>query len=64
MPTKRTLDIWLAIEKVDCPTCNAQRGTPCRRLDGGEKNRYNNNNAHKARIIAAKRADSGSPAPP
>lgn len=54
MPTQRTLDIRDAIEKVACPDCKAPRGTPCRRLDGGEHNRRKNNNAHKARIAAAK----------
>jgi hypothetical protein len=56
MPTRRTLDIRRAIEKVACPEpgCAAPRGTPCRRLDGGEQNRRKNNNAHKARIDAAK----------
>jgi hypothetical protein len=55
MPTQRTLDIWLTIERVDCPVCKARQDTPCRRLDGGEKNRYKNNNAHKARIVTAKK---------
>jgi hypothetical protein len=57
MPTQRTLDIWLTIERVDCPVCKARQDTPCRRLYGGEKNRYKNNNAHKARIVTAKRTD-------
>lgn len=55
MPTQRTLDIWLAIERVDCPVCNARRGIPCRRLDGGEQNRHKNNNVHKDRIVAAQK---------
>jgi hypothetical protein len=56
MPTQRTLDIRRAIQTVDCPErgCSAPRGTPCRRLDGGERNRRKNNNEHKARIIASK----------
>jgi hypothetical protein len=57
MPTERTLDIRRAIQTVACPEpgCAALRGTPCRRLDGGERNRRKNNNAHKARIIASKK---------
>ena len=55
MPTQRTPDTWLTIERVDCPVCKARQDTPCRRLDGGEKNRYKNNNAHKARIVTAKK---------
>jgi hypothetical protein len=56
MPTQRTQDIWLATEGVNCPEpgCAAQRGMPYRRLDGGEGNRRKNNNAHRARILAAK----------
>ena len=56
MPTQRTLDIRYAIETVACPGCAAPQGTPCRRLDGGEQNRRKNNNAHKARIVAAKKS--------
>ena len=56
MPARRTLDTRHAIEKAACPEpgCAAPRGTPCRRLDGGEQNQRKNNNAHKARIDAAK----------
>lgn len=55
MPTQRTLDIRMAIEKVACPepACAAPRGMPCRRLDGGDRNRRKNDNAHKTRIVAA-----------
>ncbi len=56
MPTQRTLEIRRAIREVACPEpgCAAPRGTPCRRLDGGEANRRKNNNAHAARIALAK----------
>jgi hypothetical protein len=54
MLTQRIQDIRYAIEKVACPEpgCKAPQGTPCRTLDGGEKNRRKNNYAHKARRVA------------
>lgn len=58
MPTQRIEDIRYAIAKVACPEqrCKARQGTPCRTLDGGEKNRRKNNYAHKARRVAAGRS--------
>ena len=49
--TPRRQWIKLAIARVDCPEpgCQMPRGTPCRRLDGGEENLTRNSNAHLAR---------------
>jgi hypothetical protein len=49
--TPRGQWIKLAIARVDCPEpgCEMPRGTPCRRLDGGEENLARNSNAHVAR---------------
>jgi hypothetical protein len=49
--TPRGQWIKLAIARVDCPEpgCEMPRGTPCRRMDGGEENLTRNSNAHVAR---------------